>query len=631
MMFRRVQLLLSLCLVFALTPLSGAAQTNDDVYVIDGSGWGHGVGLSQYGARAQAESGRTASQIIDSYYSGVAVESLVGVLDASSWMLNDPQPLWIGLAQDWSFVQFRVQGGSADLCKANDGEGECPTQTATSGQNWEFRALGGGACQFFLEGAAVGNPGTCRATIEWDNDSGTILELPELGRQYAHGTLRIRPAGEGFHIVLEVGIEDYVYGIGEVPSTWPTEALRAQAIAARTYGVRQALRWGDAGDGGDALDAGRKAQCWCQLYASVVDQNYVGYGKETEINGDRWVAAVDDTANTVITHPEASQETLIIAYYSSSSGGHTDSNVEGFGSTVPVPYLVGVPDPWSVDPLANNPFDSWTVETTGAQIAAAVGLDSVSGVAVTKSNPSGSVAEVTITGAVNGTEATIVRSGRSFRSALGMRSISYSISGGGGIVSTEAPCHEPVPTAGLSDVDPAGTHGADIDCMVYFGIMPPVSAGVFNPSGDIFRWEMAQFLISEAELIGVNVPIPVDQGFTDVSGLSADVIDDINALRMLGITTGVSATEFDPNGTIPRWQMALFLTRLHTASGYVSPGGSSDFADLGGLSIEAVASINTLVELEVTNGTSATEFSPYSNVTREQMASFLARLLRVDT
>lgn len=631
MMFRRAQILLSLSLVFALVPLAGSAQTNDDAYVIDGAGWGHGVGMSQYGARAQAESGRTAEQIIDSYYNGVTVEDVTGVLSPSSWLLADPEPLWIGLAQNWTFLQFRTQGGSADLCKANDGEGACPTQTATSGQNWEFRALGGGACQFFMEGSPVGNPGTCRATIEWDNDSGTILELPELGRQYAHGTLRIRPAGEGFHVVLEVGIEDYVYGIGEVPSTWPTEALQAQAIAARTYGMRQALRWGDAGEGGDALDSGRKAQCWCQLYASVVDQNYVGYGKETELNGDRWVAAVNDTINSVITHPEASQESLIIAYYSSSSGGHTDSNVEGFGSTVPVPYLVGVPDPWSIDPLANNPFDSWTVEVTGAQIAAAVGLESVAGVAITGNNPSGTVAEVTITGTLNGLDTTIVRSGRSFRSALGMRSIWYSINGGSGIIPTDTPCHEPVPTAGLTDVDPGGTHGADIDCMVYFGIMPPVSAGVFNPLGAISRWEMAQFLITEAALIGVNIPTPVDQGFTDISGLPAEVIDDINSLRSLGITTGVSESEFDPSGTIPRWQMALFLTRLHASAGYTPPAGFSDFLDLGGLSTEAVSSIQTLVELGVTNGTSATEFSPYSNVTREQMASFLARLLRVDT
>lgn len=631
MMFRRVQIFLALAMLFALVPSTGSAQANSDTYVIDGSGWGHGVGMSQYGARAQAASGRTADQIINSYYTDVNIKDVTTVLDPTHWMLTDPEPLWIGIGQNWSFMQFHMDNGSADLCKANDGEGECPTQTANPGENWEFRALGGGACQFFLNGGAVGNPGTCRATIEWDNESSAVLSLPEISRQYKHGILRIRPAGEGFHISLEVGIEDYVYGIGEVPSTWPTEAVRAQAIAARTYGIRQALRWGDAGEGGDALDAGRKASCWCQLYASVVDQNYVGYGKETELNGNLWVAAVDATVNTVITHPEASQNSLIIAYYSSSSGGHTDGNVEGFGSTVPVPYLIGVPDPWSTDPAANNPFDSWQVEVTGAQIASAVGLDTVTGVAVTGNNPSGTVAEVTISGTLNGVDKTITRSGRSFRSSLGMRSIMYSVTGGGGIVNVDNPCDEPVPTAGLTDVDPNGTHGADIDCMVHFGIMTPVSEGVFDPTGDIFRWQMAQFLIREAELMGVAVPTPVNQGFTDLGGLDSEVIDDINSLKQLAITNGVSETEFDPQGTIPRWQMALFLTRLHASVGFIAPTNDPGFGDLQGLSGEAVAAIGSLVELGVTNGTSTTEFSPYSNVTREQMASFLARLLRIDT
>ncbi len=127
------------------------------------------------------------------------------------------------------------------------------------------------------------------------------------------------------------------------------------------------------------------------------------------------------------------------------------------------------------------------------------------------------------------------------------------------------------------------------------------------------------------------VPPPSPHGFTDISGLDQDTIDAINQLAELGITTGVSATEYDPFGTIPRWQMALFLTRVHTSAAFSLPAGSSTFADLGGLSNEAVNAINGLVSLEVTNGTSETTFSPYGNVTREQMASFLARLLRADT
>ena len=136
--------------------------------------------------------------------------------------------------------------GSAGLCKANDGEGTCPTQFAAAGETWEFRALGGGACQFFKAGVAVGNPGTCQAAITWDFAAGTKIFAIDNGRTYARGVIRIRPAGDGFHVVLEIGIEHYLYGLGEMPSDWHPQALQAQAIAARSYGVRQAIRYGPA-------------------------------------------------------------------------------------------------------------------------------------------------------------------------------------------------------------------------------------------------------------------------------------------------------------------------------------------------------------------------------------------------
>ena len=111
-----------------------------------------------------------------------------------------------------------------------------------------------GNCQFFRAGVAVGNPGTCQAAITWDFAAGTKIFAVDNGRTYARGAIRIRPVGEGFHVVLEIGIDDYLYGLGEMPSHWPNEALHAQAIAARTYGVRQAIRYGPA----DALDAARR-------------------------------------------------------------------------------------------------------------------------------------------------------------------------------------------------------------------------------------------------------------------------------------------------------------------------------------------------------------------------------------
>ncbi|MDX1450072.1 MAG: SpoIID/LytB domain-containing protein, partial [Acidimicrobiia bacterium] len=474
--YPRAVVLTVLALLVALVPAPVQAQEGGEPsFTIDGSGWGHGVGLSQYGARALAVGGATADQIINQYYSGVAIQQQIDVLGAGHWMNSDPDPLWVGLAQNQTSLRFHVDGGPAPLCQAGDGLGECPTGVeALPGEAWELRSIGGGLCQFYRNGAAIPSTGQCRAAIEWAQGSSVITLDSVGGREYTWGRLRIRPVGSAFHVVLEIGVEQYVRGIAEMPPDWHPAALQAQAIAARTYGVRQALRWGDAGENGDALDSGRKVACWCQLYSTVADQNYVGYWAEDGVKDVPWVQAIEATAGRIITHPEAPQQTVIIAYYSSSHGGHSDTNVEGLGHSTPAPYLPAKPDPYSISPQAQNPHASWQVTFTASQIAAKYGLDTVTGLAVTKQHtPSGSVAEVTITGTLGGTQTTVVRTGRSFRSTMGLRSIFFTVDGAG---LATAPCQGEVPPAGFTDVAASSVHAADIDCVAHVG----VTTGVGN-------------------------------------------------------------------------------------------------------------------------------------------------------
>ncbi|MGQ0849206.1 MAG: SpoIID/LytB domain-containing protein [Actinomycetota bacterium] len=621
---RSTNLLLVVVLVAALVSAAPAvAQSADPTFTLDGSGWGHMVGMSQYGARAMAETGHTAPEITGYYYAGTTVQLLGSVL-SSSFIVTDPDPLWIGVLQNRTSFNFRVDGpGPAALCKANDGEGECPTQFAQPGETWEFRAIGGGACQFFRAGGPVGNPGTCQAAITWAFD-GTRIFAADNGRTYARGVIRIRPVGEGFHVILEMGIEDYIYGLGEMPSDWHPQALQAQAIAARTYGIRQALRYGPE----EALDASRRSQCWCQLYSTVVDQAYVGWSKEADQYGPNWVAAVQATAGQIVTHPQAPDQTVIIAYYASSTGGHTDGNVEGLAQTTPLPYLLATPDPWSISPEAQNPFAKWTRTVTGSEIATAFGLETVTAVAVTNRNLSGTVAEVTIAGTLNGQAITIVRGGRTFRNGLGLRSTAYSITGGSGL--GIAICDGTAPSSGFGDVSPSSPHLNDINCIAALQITVGTAPGVFSPFVDVPRWQMAIFLARTASAIGIVLPVPVPSGFGDIDGFPPSTIDAIRQIKQLGITAGTSPTTFDPYSTVSRWQMALFLMRLYAAAGLPTPVASDHgFTDLGGLSPETVTAINQLASLAVTAGTSPTTYSPANPVTREQMASFLARLIRL--
>jgi hypothetical protein len=110
-------------------------------------------------------------------------------------------------------------------------------------------------------------------------------------------------------------------------------------------------------------------------------------------------------------------------------------------------------------------------------------------------------------------------------------------------------------------------------------------------------------------------------GFTDTTSTNVDCI------AMFGITTGTTATTYEPSGTIPRWQMALFIHRMFVPTGVAAAGTTAvpAFTDTSGLSAEIQAAITALASHGITTGTTATTFGPNDNVTREQMALFLNR------
>lgn len=186
-------------------------------------------------------------------------------------------------------------------------------------------------------------------------------------------------------------------------------------------------------------------------------------------------------------------------------------------------------------------------------------------------------------------------------------------------------CPSEIPRAGYTDVDPGSPHAFDIDCIRWRGITD--RSGTFGPSENLPRWEMASWMtgtVAQVQWYRINNPIT----FTDIGALPADVQNDIEFIKLIGITKGTSETTYDPLGAVPRWQMALFLTRLVEATGNPLPDGTPyGFVDIAGQTAEAQLAINQLAQLGITFGTSATTFSPDQPVTREQMASFVARSL----
>ena len=115
--------------------------------------------------------------------------------------------------------------------------------------------------------------------------------------------------------------------------------------------------------------------------------------------------------------------------------------------------------------------------------------------------------------------------------------------------------------------------------------------------------------------------------FGDVAGSFA--VEDIGCLAGLGVTVGTSATTYSPDGLVTREEMAAFLGRTWRALGNACPSVAVPFGDVAGSF--AVEDIGCLAGLEITTGTSATTYSPDRLVTREEMAAFLARLIRANT
>jgi len=174
-----------------------------------------------------------------------------------------------------------------------------------------------------------------------------FLQAPGPGD--VRGVLDVVPGPGGVAVVNELSLDDYLRGVAEVPSTWPVEALRAQAIAARTFALHEMRK--DAGSAARGVGADICASQSCQVY--------IGMAKERSDGGDRWVQAVQATSGQVLLY----KDEPILAQYSSSNGGRSVAGGR--------PYLKGaVNDPDS----ARGPYGHWVVTLGYGQLTSVFGL-----------------------------------------------------------------------------------------------------------------------------------------------------------------------------------------------------------------------------------------------------------------
>jgi stage II sporulation protein D len=344
-------------------------------FVVSGRGWGHGVGLAQWGSYGFAQQGSTYDEILAHYYTGTTL---------------GPAPL--GRVRVW------LAEGRQQLTVAS----EAPfTVRDGIGQHWHLAA-----------GAQTFGPGLRLRTMDSPQPQqlpAPLLFLPGAsplrfaGVPY-RGQLLVSVANGALRAVNSVGLEGYLFGVvpSEMPYTWLPEALKAQAVAARSYAL-----------------AVRKTGSWFDLYPDTRSQVYRG------IVGERasTTAAVQETAGQVVLYGGR----VATTYFFSSSGGRTAAANEIWQGP-PIPYLVSVDDPYDTI----SPHHRW-----GPFVIAAGRLGRVLGspgrltdVRIAK-GPSGRVRTVTAVGVQGESSMT----GGDVRRALGLRSTWFRI----GVLSLATP------------------------------------------------------------------------------------------------------------------------------------------------------------------------------------------------
>jgi stage II sporulation protein D len=314
-----VKRLLSITLAALL--LAAPAAAGKARLTIRGAGFGHGVGMSQYGALGFAQHGKTYDQILAHYYTGTE----------------------LGTTDPGTTVRVLIQStGTASF----SGAARAGTRKLNPSRTYQVRRHG--STQVDLLSAAGKRIATFSAPLQVAGADGVV----QLGGAGAYrGVLEFRPdTFGGVNAINAVSLEDYVAGVvaRESPSSWPAEALKAQAVAARTY----AITTSKAGDGFDQ-------------YADTRSQVYGGVAAETASTNE----AVAATRGQVVTHGGEP----VVTFFFSTSGGRTE-NVENTNvGAGPQPHLKSVADPYDdVSPKHRWKPTRLTLPAAGAKLSGLV-------------------------------------------------------------------------------------------------------------------------------------------------------------------------------------------------------------------------------------------------------------------
>ena len=390
--------------VSSLVPGPGGGASAATTFRFFGSGYGHGLGMSQWGAYGLAQMGWRDERILEHFYRGASVRRNRAL----------PPRIRVELSSGRSVMHLTAQGGRVRIWEGKAREGEL-VGTIRGGETWTVAAKRRVYAVRDADGAPAGGQRWGSPTVPLVltyADTGARVKIQEAeGRTYGRGTIEFNlyHCGDGpcdQRAIARLDLDQYLYGLGEVPSSWPMQSLRAQAIAGRSYAVFGMRR------------SGLRPSCNCHIGDTANDQVYVGYSKESGIDGDRWVAAVEGTHGDVIMY----RGSVIQAFYAASDGGHSE-NVEdvwhGGNPAYAVRWLSGVCDPG--ESTTANPWTDWSRSFSASSVTSRLspytgGIGTVRSFTDVERGVSGRI----VTATAKGSSGNATVTGSELRAALGL-------------------------------------------------------------------------------------------------------------------------------------------------------------------------------------------------------------------
>ena len=371
-MYERAHLLMRMSknflalLIAALISSAAPAQAIEipPTFEFTGSGYGHGVGMSQIGARSRALAGESASAILNYYYKDVQVAPFV-----------DTHTIRVNIAHLVKSVSFTTHtpGARIDVFEGDVGNStqSLPLTSFATKKRTTF--------------TTASLPKEKALTLRWVGENPIItMTQGTVSTKYKYGYITIKALKGALVVTNTLALRDeYLWGISEVPSSWPAAMLEAQAIASRSYALSK-------------LSVIRPS-CDCQVYSHITDQNFVGYSKESEARfGLLWKDAVSrtivdtQTSLVVLSNGKPAQ-----TYFFSSSGGATQTTRDAWGEATA--FTQSVPDSASVDIKLNPRFASWKASSTQELVAKAFLLPNVVSLEILSRNQAGAVTYIAAT------------------------------------------------------------------------------------------------------------------------------------------------------------------------------------------------------------------------------------------